>query len=116
MDEQIEDPQAQTELPEKVQATETINGKQVPLGALEEFAKKFFSKSLEQALNLKQITLGIEKYVTASDKFYRLTWQGRGKKWLAAENPTRFRSRGRAVAAGIELAAAKGAHFREGTQ
>jgi len=96
----------------KTQKTETINGQPIPVGTLEQFHQKFFKKSLKQALELKHLVLGIEKFAPAAGKQYRLVWLGR-EKWLAAEDATPYRTRARAVAAGVTLAAATGAHFNE---
>lgn len=57
------------------------------------------------------VALGIEKMGQRSAKHYRLIWIGRRKAALAAEDSTEYRTKTRAIAAGAELAAEKGACF-----
>lgn len=103
------------------QKTEEINHKQVPVGTLDEFAMAVFGKLPEkdETGKLKHrngLILGVEKFKTAGDKFYRLIWIGKGEAWLAAENTTCFRRKIMAMAAGEEMAATTGAYFDEGTR
>lgn len=103
------------------QKTEEINHKHIPVGTLDDFAMAVFGKKLDKddqgKLKYRNgVTLGIEKFQTAGDKFYRLIWIGRGRAWLAAENVTCFRRKIMAMAAGEELATTTGAYFDEGTR
>lgn len=90
---------------------------ELPRGTVAEFALAIYGKPLEEIKPWPQpvggLNLTLEKFVTAWGKFYRLIWQGRGEKWLAAEHVTPYRTRARVVAAGYELAGQSGAFFDE---
>ena len=103
---------------------ETVNGRDIPIGTLEEFAiannvqieRREDGPSTKLGVHtLKEPAphLAIEKYKTSAGKSYRLIWVWRRYAWLAAEDLTPYRTRYAAVAAGIDLAARKGARFEE---
>lgn len=97
-------------------AVTNINGRDVHIGNLEVFAVTN-NIQLDRRENgtLKEPApyLHIEKFQTSAGKSYRLMWRWGRHAWLAGEDLTPYRARYAAVAAGIQLAAQKGAHLRE---
>jgi hypothetical protein len=113
MDQQlIPQPEPQPEKPK----VERINGQDIPIMTVEQVARGAFGKSADEALTLQLVTLVVAKFVTAWGKLYRLAWAYKGRRCLAEENPAEYRTRRRAVIAGITLAAQTKAHFFEGSQ
>lgn len=93
--------------------TERINGQDLRVMSIEEVCRAIFDKSAEEAAKLKLVKLSVAKFMLPWGMVYRLTWSARGRAYLAAENTAEFRTRGRAIAGGTELAAQKGVEFTE---
>lgn len=105
----------------QTQKTETINGKNIQVGTVAEFAEKVFGHKLEAREGAFPVfpgglLLGVEKFRTAAGKFYRLIWVGKRTTWLAAEDTRAHTSKTQALAAGYRVAAQTGAFFDEGTR
>lgn len=93
---------------------ERINGQQIGVGTLDEFAQEVFGEPLADILVVPlRLRLVIKKFRTAGLKWYRLVWVGRNVGWLAAEDTERYGRRRDAVAAGRKLEIDLGVYFDE---
>jgi hypothetical protein len=113
------DQQQVAALETEVQEYEQIHRRDVPVSTLGDFAGRHRIKLAYQddgQLKPPAPHLAVELIKDLAGKCYRLLWIYGPHYCLTGENRAQFRTRAAAVAAGVELAASKGARFPEGSR